>query len=346
MTAYASSANPFTPSDFGITVPGGTQFPEISFSNGDSLGKSFTFGPNPSFGNAGMFQNQWQYGSTLRWVKGRHSLSFGLNWNYTQLNIVNNNTNSDIINFSSFTNFLEGSVRTGTHSTAFLGTASRYYRSNTGGAFVNDNYKIASNLTVTLGLRWDLDGGLSEKYGRLTGFDSKLYSYNAGTDTITGSGLEVAGNNATMGTSGASNTLLNNPQWGFAPRLGIAWSPTSKLTVRTGFGIYYDRGELFTYLNAGAGGGFSGPSASPSPRPSSPKSRRPLARHLPIRSPRPAPPSPAARPSSWLSSRICMTPPTPSTPPGISTDPSSSAATTLTTSCRTAKTGASTCSIS
>ena len=32
-----------------------------------------------------------------------------------------------------------------------------------------------------------------------------------------------------------------------------------KLTVRTGFGLYYDRGELFSYLSAGAGGGFSGP---------------------------------------------------------------------------------------
>jgi H+-transporting ATPase len=28
-----------------------------------------------------------------------------------------------------------------------------------------------------------------------------------------------------------------------APRLGVAYSPMSKLTVRTGFGMYYDRGE-------------------------------------------------------------------------------------------------------
>jgi hypothetical protein len=30
-------------------------------------------------------------------------------------------------------------------------------------------------------------------------------------------------------------------------------------TVRGGFGLYYDRGELFTYLSPGAGGGYSGP---------------------------------------------------------------------------------------
>lgn len=260
LDAYAATTDGFTPSDFGINLPAGSEFPEIEFSKADNtLGNSFTFGSNPSFGNAGMYQNQWEYATTLRWVLGKHTLSFGVDWNHTQLNIENNNTNSDIVDFSSFVNFVEGNVRTGTHSTAFLGSADRYYRSDTGGAFISDSFKIASNLMLTVGLRWDLDGALSEKYGRLTGFDSNLYSYNAASDTITGSGLEIAGNNAVMGTAGASDTLMNKPQWGFAPRIGIAWTPLHNLTVRTGYGIYYDRGELFSYLSAGAGGGFSGP---------------------------------------------------------------------------------------
>jgi hypothetical protein len=93
----------------------------------------------------------------------------------------------------------------------------------------------------------------------LTGFNGNLYSYDASTDTITNSGLEIAGNNKQFGTAGASDSLMKNIQGGFAPRLGIAWNPISKLTVRTGFGIYYDRGELFTYLSPSAGGGFNGP---------------------------------------------------------------------------------------
>ncbi len=221
--------------------------------------EQYTFGANPSFGNAGMYQNQFEYASTLRWVKGAHSLSFGGNADLSQLNIINNNTDSDIIAFSNFLNFVEGVVRTGTYSTAFVGSANRYYRSDTAGIFANDNWKVRSNLTVTLGLRWDYDGPLSEKYGRLTGFNSTDYCYNAATDTITGSGLVIAGNNATMATQGASNSLMNQRQWGFAPRVGVAWSPTNKLTIRAGAGIYYDRGELFSYLSAGAGGGFSGP---------------------------------------------------------------------------------------
>jgi len=83
------------------------------------------------------------------------------------------------------------------------------------GTYINDNYKMRRNLTVTAGLRWDIDGPLSEKYGLLTGFDPSKYSYtqctvgglpadpalteynygtcDAGTDVITGSGLEIAG---------------------------------------------------------------------------------------------------------------------------------------------------------
>jgi hypothetical protein len=260
MMAYAATAQGFTPGQFGITTPGGNQFPEIKVSSPDpSLGSSFTLGASPSFGNAGLYQNQFEGSTSLQWVKGRHSFSFGGSWDHTQLNIINNNTNSDIIAFSSLVNFIKGTVKTGTSSTAFVGSADRYYRADTAGVFANDNIKLKSNLTVNLGLRWDLDGPFSEKHGLLTAFDSADYSYNAASDAITGSGLEIAGNNAAMGTPGASNSLLTQRQWGIAPRIGLAWTPTAKLTLRAGAGIYYDRGELFTYLNAGAGGGFSGP---------------------------------------------------------------------------------------
>ena len=259
LRAFATTSQAFSPSDFGMNLLGSTTFPQLQITYADpTLSNELQFGPGTSFGNAGMFQNQWEYGTTLNWVKGRHTLAFGMLWDHTQLNIINDNTNTDNLNFKTFLDFVEGNVRTGIDSTAFTGSANRYYRSDTAGAFVNDNYKVRSNLTVTLGLRWDFDGPLSEKYGRLTAFNGNLYSYNAATDTIVNSGLEIAGNNAN-GTQGASDTLMRNHQWGFAPRIGIAWNPLPKLTVRTGFGIYYDRGEFFSYLSPSAGGGFNGP---------------------------------------------------------------------------------------
>ena len=260
MHAFSQTSQDFSPSDFGINLLGSQTFPQIEMTTADpTIDKGLQFGSSVSFGNAGMYQNQWEYGTTLNWVKGKHTLAFGTQWDHTQLNIINDNTSSDTIDFKTFVNFVEGSVRTGTYSAAFTGSADRYYRSDTVGAFVNDNYKIRSNLTVTMGLRWDFDGPLSEKYGRLTGFNSNLYSYDAATDTITGSGLEFAGNNAQFGTQGASDSLMTQRQWIFAPRIGVAWTPTPKLTVRTGFGIYADRGEFFSYLSPSAGGGFNGP---------------------------------------------------------------------------------------
>ncbi len=247
--AYSNTSQAFSPQDFGMNLLGSKTFPQLEISTSDpTISSGLEFGPSTSFGNAGMYQNQWELGTTLNWVKGRHTLSFGGSWDHTQLNIVNNNTSTDIVGFTSFTSFVEGSTRSGE---AFSGAASRYYRSDTAGAFVNDNYKVRSNLTVTLGLRWDFDGPLAEKYGKLTGFNPSLYSYDAASDTITGSGLEFA--------SSGSDTLMKNRQWGLAPRVGVAWTPLPKLTIRGGFGIYYDRGEFFSYLSPSAGQGFNGP---------------------------------------------------------------------------------------
>jgi hypothetical protein len=257
MRGYSTTSQAFKPSDFGINLLGSTTFPQIQINHDDpTLSSGLQFGPGPSFGNAGMYQNQWEYGTTVRWVKGRHTLSFGAQWDHTQLNIVNHNTNTDSLNFDSFLTFVEGAVKYGD---AFSGTASRYYRSDTVGTFVNDNFKLRSNLTVTLGLRWDYDGPLWEKYGRLTAFNATMYSYDASTDTITGSGLEIAENNKGFGTHGAGNSLMKQRQWGLAPRIGIAWTPRPKLTLRAGYGLYYDRGEFFSYFSPGAGFGYNGP---------------------------------------------------------------------------------------
>lgn len=274
LRAYANTHQGFSPSALGISLPGGATFPQFEISTTDpTISAGVEFGPSTSFGDAGMFQNQWGGGSTLNLLKGKNTISVGGEWNHTQLNIINNNTNTGSLHFTDFGTFAEGSVRDGTE---FVGTANRYYRSDTASLFVNDNFKMRSNLTITGGIRWDIDGPLSEKNGRLTSFDPSRYSYvqckvngqpgdpgtqtcDPGTDVITNSGLLIASNNKTGATPGASDTLMKNHQWGVAPRIGVAWTPFTKITVRGGYGIYYDRGELFSYLSPSAGSGFNGP---------------------------------------------------------------------------------------
>jgi hypothetical protein len=274
LRAYASTTKGFTPGSVGISLPGAATFPQFDISSADpNVETGLEFGPSTSFGDGGMFQNNWELGTSMSWVKGKHILSMGTTWDHTQLNILNNNTNTDTVNFKTFLTFVEGALHGGDE---FVGSARRYYHADTIGTYVNDNFRVTKNLTVTAGLRWDIDGPLSEKYGKLTAFDPSKYSYvqctvggvaadpavntcDSGTDVITSSGLEIAGNNKTGATPGASNSLMKNHQWGFAPRIGIAWSPMSKLTVRAGYGMYYDRGEFFSEFSPSAGAGFNGP---------------------------------------------------------------------------------------
>ncbi len=260
LRAYATTSQPLTPADAGIDLFGSTRFPAISINLADpTLGSSLNFGPQTNFANAGMFQNQWEYASTLGWVAGRHTFSFGADWDHVQLNILNRNNETANLAFGNFPDFLTGAILPGAGTEYFNGNSDRYYRSDTAGAYVNDVIKVGRTLNVTLGLRWDYDGPLSEKYGRLTNFYGNLYQYDAASDSILNSGLVFAGNNKSFHTPGVSDSTMLANQWGISPRIGIAWSPTNKFTVRTGFGIYYDRGEFFSEFSPSAGGGFNGP---------------------------------------------------------------------------------------
>ena len=99
----------------------------------------------------------------MNWAVGKHTISFGALWDHTQLNVINRNTNTDTLDFQTFLDFVEGTLHGGEE---FAGSGSRYYRSNTIGAYASDNYKLRNNLSVTLGVRWDFDGPLTEKYAQ------------------------------------------------------------------------------------------------------------------------------------------------------------------------------------
>jgi hypothetical protein len=203
------------------------------------------------------------------WLWGKHTLSFGGSFSYTQLDTRDNRPGTGTIGEADLSQFLQGFVTPYTSdgfvfSNVLQGNADRYYRANETGEYVQDKFQLRSNLSLTLGLRWDYDGGLSEKYGRIYNFDPSRYDYNPATDTLVSNGIIVAGNNAQFPTKGVSNSTLTGRQWGFAPRLGVAWSPKEfhdKIVVRAGWGIYYDRGELSSYLSPGfaAGAVTAGP---------------------------------------------------------------------------------------
>jgi len=276
---WADNEQPFGPSAIpgGTGINGGTgsmqmfgskYFPGVSVYNvlgsyqPQGTGSAIlNIGPNAEgqASNTGMFQNRLAPSANAIWILGKHTLSFGANYSYTQLNTIDKRTGKGTVATDDFSQMIQGFVTPGSSATGFYvssflqGNANRYYRANQLGMFLQDKYQITPTLSLTAGVRYDWDGGLTEKYGRLFNFDSKTYNYNIASDTIMNSGLIIAGNN-TNGTAGVSNTTLTGRQWGIGPRVGAAWQPEmfhSKLVVRTGAGMYYDRGELFSYFSPG-----------------------------------------------------------------------------------------------
>ena len=278
---YANNEQPFGPS----AVPGGTYgnaninafgsnyFPGVSVINvlgaaGYAAGIPsgvqngiLNIGPNAEgqASNTGVFQNRIAPSANGILALGRHTISFGSSYTYTQLNTIDKRTGTGTIATDDFSAFSQGYVTPGSASTAFYvtsflrGNASRYYRANQLGTYVQDKFQVRPNLSLTAGVRYDWDGGLTEKNGRIFNFDPNLYHYTAASDTIDNPGFIIAGNNAN-GTSGVSNTTLTGRQWGIGPRVGFAWEPAmfhDKVVVRSGMGMYYDRGELFSYFSPG-----------------------------------------------------------------------------------------------
>jgi hypothetical protein len=212
--------------------------------------------------NTGVFQNRIQPSADAIWTLGRHSVGFGGSYAFTQLNTIDHRTGTGTIATADLTQFMQGLVTTNYdfNTTTFLqGDANRYYRGNQIGLYGQDKFQVTPTITLTAGLRWDWNGGLTEKYGRIFNFEPSLYTYSPtageqpGTLGPDQNGFIIAGNNVN-GTQGVSNTTLTGRQWGFGPRVGVAWTPGifhDKVVVRSGTGIYYDRGELFSYFSPG-----------------------------------------------------------------------------------------------
>ena len=283
---YSHNDQPFGPQNIpggaygtaSINEFGSNYFPGVSIVNvlgaaGGTAGVSsgiLNIGPNAEAqgSNTGVFQNRIQPSGNAIWTLGKHNVSFGSSYSYTQLNTIDKRTGTGTVVGDDITQLIQGLVTPGGSDSDFFvssflqGNASRYYRANQLGMYVQDKFQVLPNLSLTAGVRYDWDGGFSEKNGRIFNFDApdpstpndpNAYSYNAAADMITNPGFIIAGNNAN-GTAGVSKTTLTGRQWGVAPRVGAAWQPAmfhDKVVVRGGAGMYYDRGELFSYFSPG-----------------------------------------------------------------------------------------------
>jgi hypothetical protein len=197
-----------------------------------------TFAPNASvaaFGSAlPSILNQWTYAykDVATKIFGQHTIKFG--GEYTKLEYLAQNVARPAYNFYNVWDFLNDAPYEetgGFDSTTGLPRSTRQDdRENLFGAFVQDDWKAMSNLTLHAGLRYSYFGPLYTKQNTLS-----VAQFGAGSAAYTGFNIRQGGN------------LWNAEKGDFGPQFGFNWSPKlfkNDMTVRGGYGLNFNQDEI------------------------------------------------------------------------------------------------------
>lgn len=216
----------------------------VSFSNLGVTGISQTAWRHPGFKN---YAQQFQ--EHVSWFRGRHNIKFGLIAGRTQYQ--DHQMSTALFGSSSFSNRFTG------HSYAdfLLGIPTSSQRAAPSffidrvrwnwDFFATDEFKLRSNLTVNIGLRYELHPAWTEASGLQAAFDLKSGSIVVPDGSLGKvSRLLPAGYVGVTEASKAgydAKKILRNEYNNLAPRIGLAWRPSGPNTVlRAGYGVFYD----------------------------------------------------------------------------------------------------------
>jgi Carboxypeptidase regulatory-like domain/TonB dependent receptor len=143
----------------------------------------------------------------------------------------------------------------------------RSFRSNEFEGFVQDTWRVRDNLNVTLGVRytnlqtpWEMNGQQVAPT-----FDTHAWYLKRQSEALQSQVYEPLLELAPAGKANHAPGYWPKQKDNFAPRVGVSWSPTTKTTLRGGFGMYFDHfGEAMTYTfdqtgSYGLSAGFSNP---------------------------------------------------------------------------------------
>ncbi len=208
--------------------------PNLSFSSGITGLSDGNFSLNHN--------NTNQVGESLIWVHGNHNFTFGGDFRRLDFNQLSQQNPRGSFLFTGaftgndFTDFLEGLPATSSIAYSKLG-ADKYFRASWVDSYVNDDWRIKSNLSLNIGLRWDFQAPVTEKYNRLVNLD-------IGPDFTTETPVCAVEHPACTlaGDVGYPDSLVRANYHEFQPRIGLAWRPfTQRSTVvRAGYGVYYN----------------------------------------------------------------------------------------------------------
>ncbi len=195
-------------------------------------------------------QNFYTFRDSLSYLRGNHDLHFGAGLTRSQMNEDNFHFLGALL-YPTFADFLLGNVLEGIDTPGLM---SRAYRATNAGAFLQDNYRLASRLTLNLGLRYEFQGAIGDALGRQSTMNLAALDPNppAGGSV---DGYVVASNFSAPLPAGVeqsthTSALNNLGESDWEPRLGFAWQLPTRLpaVLRGGYGVFYTRTTGEPYL--------------------------------------------------------------------------------------------------
>lgn len=170
-------------------------------------------------------QNSYQYIDDAVMTRGLHSMKFGGLAQRFQYNSLNVGRLRGEYQFPTLANFLQGI--TSRYEAGYINEGVRGIRQWLLGMYFQDDWKVASRLSLNLGIRYE----------------------------FTTVGREVNGRMSQLRHQTDPQVTLGNPWWinpsmkNFAPRVGFAYDVMGdgKTSIRGGFGVYYDQLLSFYY---------------------------------------------------------------------------------------------------
>lgn len=223
------TSHPAVPGYFGINVTG----------SGFSIGSG---GTNPGYFNSEGFQ----IADDVDMIRGDHQISFGVNWIHTKIETLNNRPTNGAFTFNG--------QNTGLSLADFMiGRPSNFLQGNPVydyddhdyiGAYVQDEWRVRSNLTLNVGVRWEPFIPLRNTFGWVSHFDKSRFDQGLRSRVYpqAPAGLIFPGDEGYPGRATTHGKLAQ-----FAPRVGVVWIPgdDGRLSVRASWGVFFDTPHLF-----------------------------------------------------------------------------------------------------
>jgi hypothetical protein len=256
---------PGLPGQLGQTaVPNNYGVPSIAVTSYTSTG-----------GQTNLPQDRWtnhfQFTDAITYIRGPHTFKFGFDMTDVKsteyevttgrgsLTFSNSTANTNNgTNHRGTTNYAMGDMLLGIPASTSVDAIALPYTYNRFSSFdfyAMDDWKVTPSLTLNLGVRYEINNPVTEKYGNIASFNINAPNpfYVPGTSTITTKGVTVTsplssptGAFITAKQAGVKS-LYQTDRHSFAPRIGFAWQPfnNEKTVVKGAFGTFFQEPILY-----------------------------------------------------------------------------------------------------